>query len=224
MDENNNFKLIELKPLRPAVETPHANENFTSVLVQDYNSGRWNSIIELCEGRIAEFVNSFPSPIFDGGSVAQLYFAAQAFKAMGERDKYLACLKILYSLLPFGHGIGGKYREMLETGAKNYLNLANDVGIDYLNELEVTGVFHKKSGCFIATAAYGSPLVDQVIVLKRFRDDFLLSNCMGKAFVKLYYLFSPFIANKIESHHFAKSMTKCCLKPIIRIAKVINND
>ena len=224
MEEKNKLRPIELKPVRPAVETPHADESFTSALVQNYNSGRWNSIIELCEGGIAEFVNSFPSPMFDGSSVAKLYFAAQAFNAIGERDKYIACLKILYSLLPYGNAIGGKYREMLDAGVKDYLNLAANAGINYLNEFEVTGIFEKKSGCFIATAAYGSPLADQVIVLKRFRNHFLLVNRFGRFFVKTYYLFSPYLANKIERNPFAKSIAKCCLKPIISIAKVINNS
>ena len=38
--------------------------------------------------------------------------------------------------------------------------------------------------CFIATAAYGSPM-------EPFRDRFMLANTAGKTFVHLYYSYSP---------------------------------
>jgi YVTN family beta-propeller protein len=43
------------------------------------------------------------------------------------------------------------------------------------------------SGCFIATAAYSSPMEPKVRLLRDFRDRFLLTTGKGKAFVHLYY-------------------------------------
>lgn len=48
-------------------------------------------------------------------------------------------------------------------------------------------------GCFIATAVYGSYDCPEVLVLRRFRDEVLLKNLIGKSFVKFYYKIGPFI-------------------------------
>ena len=62
----------------------------------------------------------------------------------------------------------------------------------------------KKSPCFIATAAYGSPLHPYVRVLRDFRDKFLMSNKLGREFVELYYKYSPFVANFIAKNKVLK--------------------
>jgi hypothetical protein len=42
------------------------------------------------------------------------------------------------------------------------------------------------SPCFIATAAYGTALHEDIDVLREFRDDYLMPNPAGRAFVKIY--------------------------------------
>lgn len=51
--------------------------------------------------------------------------------------------------------------------------------------------------CFIATAAYGDPDAPEVAALRRFRDERLLTNRLGTAFVRLYYRCSPPLARLI---------------------------
>ncbi len=52
-------------------------------------------------------------------------------------------------------------------------------------------------GCFIATAAYGTPLAAELDGLREIRDARLLTNPLGAAFVDAYYRLSPPAANFI---------------------------
>ncbi len=79
----------------------------------------------------------------------------------------------------------------------------------------------EKSGCFIATAVYGSPYAEEVVVLKEFRDNYLLKHDFGKLFVKFYYSVSPPIAQKISKNGWMKNITKTLL--IIPLIKLIDN-
>lgn len=79
----------------------------------------------------------------------------------------------------------------------------------------------KSSGCFIATAVYGSSYVDEVMVLRDFRDNWLLKYSLGNAFVKFYYWISPPIANQIAKSNYLRIVTKVVL--ILPLLKFANN-
>lgn len=71
------------------------------------------------------------------------------------------------------------------------------------------------SSCFIATAAYGSSIAPDVIMLRAFRDKYLLTNPAGRAFVNLYYRMSPPLARLIAGNKLLKSATRAALSPVI---------
>jgi hypothetical protein len=75
------------------------------------------------------------------------------------------------------------------------------------------------SGCFIATAAFGSYLDPHVMVLRHFRDDVLLHSELGTAFVKFYYKHSPPIADFIAQHDTLRILMRFALTPLIFAVK-----
>jgi hypothetical protein len=68
------------------------------------------------------------------------------------------------------------------------------------------------SSCFIATVAFGSPMVEEVVTLRKLRDRYLLKSYIGKKFVNFYYHFSPPIAEFIKHKPIIKSFIRTCLK------------
>lgn len=76
-------------------------------------------------------------------------------------------------------------------------------------------------GCFIATAAFGSGMADKVVLLKDFRDRFLLTNGPGTSFVKLYYQYSPPVARFIAQHDSLRAVVRILLYPFVFFAYVM---
>jgi len=78
----------------------------------------------------------------------------------------------------------------------------------------------KKGGCFIATACYGDYHAPEVLVLRAYRDEQLLTHWLGRAFVKFYYFVSPPLARLIEKSDKAKDfIRKYFLNHIIKRIK-----
>lgn len=74
------------------------------------------------------------------------------------------------------------------------------------------------TGCFIATAAYGSPLAPAVQVLREFRDRFLVTNAPGRAFVGWYYANAPVAARYLNEHPSLKPLAQTALAPAFAAA------
>ena len=123
------------------------------------------------------------------------YFAATAYDIDG-LESYYSNEVILYGLSADGGGGGG-------TAAGG----GDDDG--------------GGGACFIATAAYGSDMAQEVIVLKKFRDDYLLKTSVGKKFVRSYYQISPPIAAFIKDSEFLKNTVRVVLTPIVFTIKLM---
>ena len=79
------------------------------------------------------------------------------------------------------------------------------------------------SGCFIATAAYGTPMAEEIQVLRDFRDGYLLTNPIGRALVGFYYRTSPPIADFIAEYPVLKWGVRVILKPVIFMSSLAVN-
>ncbi|MGC8805310.1 MAG: CFI-box-CTERM domain-containing protein, partial [Candidatus Ratteibacteria bacterium] len=82
----------------------------------------------------------------------------------------------------------------------------------------ITDVKGGGGGCFIATAAFGSYQEHHVWILRQFRDRYLLTNPIGKAFVNWYYKHSPKYASIIADNEALRAIVRVLLLPVYAAA------
>ena len=86
------------------------------------------------------------------------------------------------------------------------------------NEVEISG--HKiqkpSSGCFVATAVYGSYDHPDVIKLRQFRDDMLLTSELGSSLVSFYYRYGPILARHLRERKKLKTPIRKMLSLFVR--------
>ena len=74
----------------------------------------------------------------------------------------------------------------------------------------------KKSGCYVATAIYGSYDCPEVWTLRRFRDNTLAETWYGRAFIRTYYAISPKIVKWFGKTEWFKNMWKPMLDKMVK--------
>jgi len=72
--------------------------------------------------------------------------------------------------------------------------------------------------CFVATAAWGSPMAPKVMILRRFRDQVLLGSAFGRSLVDAYYVEGPALAQLIEGRPVLRAAARALLWPLVGIA------
>lgn len=117
------------------------------------------------------------------------------------------------------------------TGSWNVTGLTLVAGDNISVTAQITGetvsaaatatVAAKVDECFIATAAFGSKFDWPVALLRHFRDQYLLTNSVGTAFVNFYYQNSPPIAAFIAGSQPLKALVRVLLAPVIAIVYMI---
>ena len=100
-----------------------------------------------------------------------------------------------------------------------FVNDGNAAATACVTPSEVVGILADKS-CFISTAAFGSDMAPEVQTFREFRNKFLLTNALGKYFVRQYYDYSPPMADMIASSEVLKTIARAILYPILGFAKL----
>ncbi len=92
-------------------------------------------------------------------------------------------------------------------------------------ELTTTQInFTTVSPCFVATAAYGSALEEDVGVLRRFRDRHLLTNPLGRSLVDAYLEVGPVLASTIRDDEALRGAARWALYPVVVAARWLSGD
>jgi hypothetical protein len=83
---------------------------------------------------------------------------------------------------------------------------------------KVVGLLPEDFNCFIATAAYGSGFYQKLSVLRKFRNEILLTSELGTKFVRAYYKFGPKAAAVIRERPLLRKITQVALAPVWGVA------
>ena len=76
------------------------------------------------------------------------------------------------------------------------------------------------SGCFIATAAYGTPMATEIDVLRAWRDEALMTHAGGAAFADAYYRLSPAIAGQVSASDTFAQVVRMGLVPVTAATRI----
>jgi len=81
-----------------------------------------------------------------------------------------------------------------------------------------------KSGCLIATAAFGSELAPQVQFLREYRDNTIMTTVAGSSFLNafntVYYSFSPTVADAERTHPLLQETVRTGIYPLLGILQM----
>jgi hypothetical protein len=178
----------------------------------------------LCTTATINNINCSPSltPIGSKSVVegSNLNFALSAVDPEGAPLTYNATDLPSGATLNISTGVFNWTPNNMQAGDYNIVFSVSD-GSQITSEVMVITVANTDSNdsrCFIATAAFGSPLHPYVELLREFRDSYMLTNPLGRWFVTIYYNNSPPIAEIIKDNSGLKAIVKIFLIPAIIIS------
>ncbi len=88
-------------------------------------------------------------------------------------------------------------------------------GHEGATSLSVLGEAAGHLNCFVATAAFGDPLAEEIQVLRLWRDRFLARSAVGRWFIRGYYAGSPPLAEFIARSESRRAWARRFLKPVV---------
>lgn len=155
------------------------------------------------------------SPDLDLKSAIQFAANGTDFTSLGANDTVEINGKTL--VVTFANDLSGNLNKIQIAGGT-----LKGIDGDILESSVTTEAFDATiDECFIATASFGSKFQPAVVLLRHFRDQFLLTNALGKAFVSFYYHYSPPIAKFIAGNEILKFITRVLLMPFVMVVYLL---
>ncbi len=108
------------------------------------------------------------------------------------------------------------YKEA-ETGFNDFINK-----IESNRKAKENQSSNDKGACYVATAVYGDYNCPQVMVLRNFRNNYLLKHKVGKIFVKYYYKYSPNFVRKFKKYKAINNILRFTLDNFVRLLRCFN--
>jgi len=142
-----------------------------------------------------------------------VFKSSEAIQAKGD-DFVGAYQDFTECLIDYIHELNPYDKETIEELSKKYeavdMSLRKDFPTtSYFDETQDNATMpqdEKKSGCYVATAVYGSYNCPEVWTLRRFRDNTLDETWYGRAFIKTYYAISPTLVKWFGETNWFKKM------------------
>ncbi|MBV8756343.1 MAG: hypothetical protein JO257_03645 [Deltaproteobacteria bacterium] len=94
-------------------------------------------------------------------------------------------------------------------------NCFNASGVASLKVTTAAAKVGEVDWCFVATAAYGSLMANDVEMLRHFRDSVLQRTVLGELAVETYYTFGPAAASVISQSELLRETARDALRPVV---------
>jgi hypothetical protein len=104
-------------------------------------------------------------------------------------------------------------------GVRAYDNCFNRSPIATLQITTLDREVGEVDWCFIATAAYGSRMANDVVSLRQFRDALLSTSVLGQLAVSTYYTFGPAVSGVVGESDLLRATARALLSPVVRAVR-----
>ena len=95
------------------------------------------------------------------------------------------------------------------------------IGYGYTQDDEEEPEGDAAAGCCVCASAYASTDDEDLNVIRSFRDDYLMTNPVGRGVAALYYeVFSPPVARFINDNPSLKPVARAALMPVVALSDV----
>jgi len=104
-----------------------------------------------------------------------------------------------------------------------FITMDSDKSIqaNFMEDFEAIWEAVKNTPCFIASAAYGSPSHPHVCILRDFKNEYLMTNTLGRKLVNVYYKYSPPVSDFIKKNKFLRFPVRVSLQPYVAVCYLI---